>query len=73
MGGTGTTGHAAIPEEDDEDGEVDESGVEAKVMRSWCKLGDFEIMKGDLVGGGRGSNMNLFIISFDLKICQFIN
>jgi len=30
MGGTGTTGHAAIPEEDDEDGEVDESGVEAK-------------------------------------------
>jgi len=31
MGGSGTTGHAAIPEEDDEDGaEIDETGVEAK-------------------------------------------
>merc|ERR1712107_200626 len=30
MGGSGTTGHAAIPEEDDEDEEVDETGVEAK-------------------------------------------
>jgi len=30
MGGSGTTGHAAIPEEDDEDDEVDETGVEAK-------------------------------------------
>jgi len=30
MGGSGTTGHAAIPEEEDEDGEVDEGGVEAK-------------------------------------------
>ena len=30
MGGSGTTGHAAIPEEEDEDDEVDETGVEAK-------------------------------------------
>jgi len=30
IGGSGTTGHAAIPEEDDEDEEVDETGVEAK-------------------------------------------
>jgi len=31
MGGSGTTGHAAIPEEDEEDGaEIDETGVEAK-------------------------------------------
>eukprot|EP00088_Acartia_fossae_P052036 TRINITY_DN585_c0_g2_i1.p1 TRINITY_DN585_c0_g2~~TRINITY_DN585_c0_g2_i1.p1 ORF type:complete len:215 (+),score=108.48 TRINITY_DN585_c0_g2_i1:31-675(+) len=30
MGGSGTTGHAAIPEEDDEDEEVDETGVEGK-------------------------------------------
>ena len=32
MGGSGTTGHAAIPEEEDEDDEVDETGVEAKVF-----------------------------------------
>jgi len=30
MGGSGTIGHAAIPEEEDEDGELDEGGVEAK-------------------------------------------
>ena len=30
MGGSGTTGHAAIPEEEDEDEDVDEAGVEAK-------------------------------------------
>ena len=32
MGGSGTTGHPAIPEEDDDDEDVDESGVEAKVL-----------------------------------------
>jgi len=30
MGGSGTTGHAAIPEEEEDDGEIDETGVEAK-------------------------------------------
>ena len=32
MGGSGTTGHPAIPEEDDDDEDVDEAGVEAKVL-----------------------------------------
>jgi hypothetical protein len=31
MGGAGTTGHAPIPEEEEDDEEVDEAGVEAKV------------------------------------------
>lgn len=30
MGGSGTTGHAAIPEEEEDDGEIDETGVEGK-------------------------------------------
>ena len=30
MGGTGTTGPAAIPEEDEDDEEVDEGGVDNK-------------------------------------------
>jgi hypothetical protein len=32
MGGAGTTGHAPIPEEEEDDEEVDEAGVEAKVQ-----------------------------------------
>jgi hypothetical protein len=31
IGGAGTTGHAPIPEEEEDDEELDEAGVEAKV------------------------------------------
>ena len=33
MGGTGTTGHAPIMEEEEDDEDVDEAGVEAKVRK----------------------------------------
>ena len=38
MGGAGTTGHAPIPEEEEDDEEVDEAGVEAKVTVLYLML-----------------------------------
>ncbi len=38
MGGAGTTGHAPIPEEEEDDEEVDEAGVEAKVQFTLVRL-----------------------------------
>ena len=70
MGGAGTTGHAPIPEEEEDDEEVDEAGVEAKVTVLYLML--LVIEKTTHSTFRLGSEKITFLLEGLLFICRLV-